>query len=106
MHCESHETLTLLSPPLLDLWRNSLTNCGPQHFNEPILGHIANVPDGIHHVPVAHPENNPKDTRQLRILQPGLRAGLLTSSGETWKVTRRTARSDIRASLVRQHRFD
>lgn len=83
---------------LLNLWRNPLTICGRRHFNEPVLasktpiGHISvvNAPEGIHHVLVAHAENYPKDPRQLRILQPGLRTGLLTSSGETWKVARRT----------------
>lgn len=83
---------------LLSLWRNPLTICGKRHFTEPLLasktpiGHISVVsaPEGIHHVLIAHPENYPKDARQLRILQPGLRTGLLTASGETWKIARRT----------------
>lgn len=83
---------------LFGLWRNPLSICGLQHFEEPIvssktpIGHISviNAPEAIHHVLVAHPDNYPKDARQLRILQPGLKTGLLTSDGEHWSIARRT----------------
>lgn len=81
---------------LLNLWRNPLSICGMRHFVEPIIseptpiGHlsIVNAPKGVQHVLVTKAENYPKDARQLRILQPGLRTGLLTSSGNPWKVAR------------------
>jgi len=83
-------------PLLFGLWRNPLSICGDRHFVEPIvsektiIGQISVVssPEGVHHILVAHADNYPKDRRQLRILQPGLRTGLLTSSGDTWKVAR------------------
>jgi len=83
-------------PLLFALWRNPLAICGDRHFVEPIVSektvigqiNVVSSPEGVHHVLVAHAENYPKDRRQLRILQPGLRTGLLTSSGDTWKVAR------------------
>ena len=55
-----------------------------------VIGSISviSAPEGVRHVLVAQPDNYPKDRRQLRILQPGLRTGLLTSSGDTWKAAR------------------
>ena len=81
---------------LFNLWRNPLSICGDRHFVEPIVSEktiigqisIVSAPEGVHHVLVANADNYPKDRRQLRILQPGLRTGLLTSSGDTWKVAR------------------
>lgn len=83
---------------LFGLWRNPLSICGQRHFEEPIvssktpIGHISviSAPEAIHHVLVARADNYPKDQRQLRILKPGLRTGLLTSSGERWSIARRT----------------
>ena len=83
-------------PLLFKLWRNPLSICGDRHFVEPIVSEktiigqisIVSAPEGVHHVLVANADNYPKDRRQLRILQPGLRTGLLTSSGDTWKVAR------------------
>jgi cytochrome P450 len=83
-------------PLLFALWRNPLSICGTRHFVEPIVSEkttigsisVISAPEGVHHVLVAQAGNYPKDRRQLRILQPGLRTGLLTSSGATWKVAR------------------
>ena len=56
---------------------------------------IVSSPEGVHHVLVANADNYPKDRRQLRILQPGLRTGLLTSSGDTWKMARHALLLDV-----------
>jgi len=83
---------------LYRLWRNPLTICGERHFDQPIvagetgIGHITVVsePSAIRRVLVDRAENYPKDARQMRILKPGLRTGLLTADGEKWRIARRT----------------
>jgi cytochrome P450 len=79
------------------LRRNPIEAWTQAHFEWPILigrsilgmAAVVSAPDGIRRVLVDNVANYPKDALQLRILSPGLGAGLLTAEGETWRTQRR-----------------
>lgn len=83
------------------LWtlnKNPLEAWPRQHYEEPIvtgetfLGRFAMVstPDAIRDVLVENTENYRKDDLQNLLLRPALGNGLLTSTGDEWRVQRRS----------------
>ncbi|MBN9290075.1 MAG: cytochrome P450 [Hyphomicrobium denitrificans] len=83
------------------LWtlnKNPLEAWPQSHYEEPIvtgntvLGRFAMVssPDAIRHVLVEKTENYRKDDLQNLLLRPALGNGLLTSSGNEWRMQRRS----------------
>jgi cytochrome P450 len=82
---------------LYALWRNPLEIWTRAHFERPVLigrtvmGMRAVVSDplAVRRVFLDNAANYRKDALQLRVLRPGLGAGLLTAEGETWRVQRR-----------------
>jgi cytochrome P450 len=79
------------------LWRNPLEVWTRAHFEEPILigrtvlgvRAVVSDPQAVRRVFLDNVANYRKDALQLRVLRPGLGAGLLTAEGEDWRVQRR-----------------
>ena len=97
-------------PFLRAVWRNPISTWSRQSFeipfieqNSSIMGRIAIVhePSAIRRVFVENAGNYQKDKLQLRVLNGGLRQGLLTSEGETWRAQRPRARSRLHAARGR-----
>ncbi len=79
------------------LWRNPLEIWSDAHFRLPVLmgrsilglRAVVNDPKAVRRVFLDNAANYRKDALQLRLLRPGLGAGLLTVEGEAWRVQRR-----------------
>ncbi|MBV8473759.1 MAG: cytochrome P450 [Hyphomicrobiales bacterium] len=82
---------------LYALWRNPLEIWTRAHFEQPVLvgrsvmgmRAVVSDPPAVRRVFLDNAANYRKDALQLRVLRPGLGAGLLTAEGETWRVQRR-----------------
>jgi cytochrome P450 len=82
---------------LYALWRNPLEVWTRAHFELPILigptvmgmRAVVNDPAAVRRVFLDNAANYRKDALQLRVLRPGLGAGLLTADGEDWRIQRR-----------------
>jgi cytochrome P450 len=79
------------------LWRNPLDIWTNAHFDRPVLigrtimgmRAVVSDPAAVRRVFLDNAANYRKDALQLRVLRPGLGAGLLTVDGEGWRVQRR-----------------
>ena len=79
------------------LWRNPLEIWSRAHFEQPVLvgktimgvRAVVNDPAAVKRVFLENAANYRKDALQLRVLRPGLGAGLLTVDGEGWRAQRR-----------------
>ena len=79
------------------LWRNPLQIWSKAHFEYPVLigrtvlgmRAVVSDPAGVRRVLLDNAANYRKDALQLRVLRPGLGAGLLTVDGEGWRTQRR-----------------
>jgi cytochrome P450 len=82
---------------LYALWRNPLEIWTQAHFERPVLigrtvmglRAVVNDPQAVRRIFLDNAANYRKDALQLRVLRPGLGAGLLTAEGEDWRVQRR-----------------
>ncbi|HEY1942053.1 MAG TPA: cytochrome P450 [Roseiarcus sp.] len=82
---------------LYALWRNPLEIWTRAHFEQPVLvgrtvmgmRAVVSDPPAVRRVFLDNAANYRKDALQMRVLRPGLGAGLLTAEGETWRVQRR-----------------
>jgi cytochrome P450 len=79
------------------LWRNPLEIWSRAHFELPVLvgetimgvRAVVNDPAAVKRIFLDNAANYRKDALQLRVLRPGLGAGLLTVDGEGWRAQRR-----------------
>ena len=82
---------------ILALRRNPLEIWSKAHYEQPILigrtilgqRAVVNDPAAVRRIFLDNAANYRKDALQLRVLRPGLGAGLLTSEGESWRAQRR-----------------
>src|ERR1700722_10813498 len=82
---------------IYQLWRNPLHIWTNAHFVHPVLigrtimgmRAVVSDPAAVRRIFLDNAANYRKDALQLRVLRPGLGAGLLTVDGEGWRVQRR-----------------
>lgn len=82
---------------LYALWRNPLEIWTRAHFERPVLigrtvmglRAVVSDPQAVRRIFLDNAANYRKDALQLRVLPPGLGAGLLTAEGEDWRAQRR-----------------
>ncbi len=93
-----HEAPLGLVRAIATLYRNPIEVWTRRHYEEKVLyahtalGRNAAVcdPAGVRRIFLDNVANYRKDARQLRILQPALGRGLLTTDGEDWRAQRRS----------------
>ena len=82
---------------ILALRRNPLEIWSKAHYEQPILmgrtilgqRAVVSEPAAVRRIFLDNAANYRKDALQLRVLRPGLGAGLLTADGEDWRAQRR-----------------